>query len=80
MELMAISKAQIKDAAMRMDATEREALAEELLLSLSGADREQIDRAWLDEAKRRDAAFKKDGGIAKPVDEVIDRLKRSARG
>jgi hypothetical protein len=80
MKLMAISKARIKVEAMRLDAIEREALAEELLLSLSDADREEIDKAWLDEAKRRDAAFKKDGGIAKPVDEVIDRLKRSARG
>ena len=59
--------------------TEREALAEELLLSLSDVEREAIDAAWLAEAKRRDELFKQSGRPAKPVDEVVARLRNSAR-
>ena len=64
---------------MQLDPVEREALAEELLLSLSDGEREAIDTAWLAEAKRRDEAFKQSGHGAKPLDDVIARLKSNVR-
>jgi hypothetical protein len=76
---MSLSKEQIKIAAMELNPVDREALAQELLLSISGAEREAVDAAWLDEAKRRDATFRQRGGTAKPVDEVITRLKENPR-
>jgi len=50
---MSLSKEQIKAAALQLDPVEREALAEELLLSVSDTDRAAIDAAWLEEVKRR---------------------------
>jgi hypothetical protein len=75
---MTLTKSQIKAAALELDPAEREALAEELLLSLSDGEREAIDAAWLVEARRRDADFAAGSVAAKPVDEVIDRLTRRA--
>jgi hypothetical protein len=75
---MPLSKEQIKAAAMQLDPADREALAEELMLSLSETEREAIDAAWLEEARQRHEAFLKTGGVAKPVDEVIGRLRGSA--
>ena len=71
---MTLSKAQIMTEAMKLDPPEREALAEELLLSVHDSDRDLIDAAWLDEAQRRDRAFGAGRTTAKPVDEVIRRL------
>jgi hypothetical protein len=65
---------QIRTAALKLDPVEREALAEELLLSIVESDREAIDIAWLAEARRRDATFLAGQSNAKPVDEVISRL------
>jgi putative addiction module component (TIGR02574 family) len=72
---MSLTRDQIKDAAMQLDPAEREALAEELLLSIDGVEREAIDAAWLAEAHRREASFVAGTTGAKPVDEVIRRLR-----
>jgi putative addiction module component (TIGR02574 family) len=69
---------EIKDAALKLDPVEREMLAEELLLSVSGSDRDAIDAAWLAEAQRRDADFAAGRTGAKPVEEVIARLLKKA--
>jgi putative addiction module component (TIGR02574 family) len=76
---MTLTRDQIKTAAMQLAPAEREALAEELMLSLGEADRESIDAAWLAEAQRRDQDFASGKTGAKPVDQVIDRLLRKAR-
>jgi putative addiction module component (TIGR02574 family) len=70
---------QIKSAALKLAPSEREALAEDLLLSISDADRAEIDAAWLDEARRRDALFAADPSRAKPADDVIKRLRARAQ-
>jgi putative addiction module component (TIGR02574 family) len=72
------TKEQIKDAALRLEPAEREALAEELLLSVGPAERGQIDAAWLAEVRRRDAAYRDGNVAAKPVNEVIERLRKNA--
>jgi hypothetical protein len=73
---MSLNKSQIKAAALELDPAEREALAEELLLSLSDEESQAIDAAWLAEARRRDAAFAAGSVLARPVDDVVDRLTR----
>jgi Putative addiction module component len=72
---MALTREQIKTAALELDPVEREALAEEILLSIADAERSAIDAAWLAEARQRDAGKSSD----RPVDEVIDRLRNKAR-
>ena len=76
---MLLTREQIKSAALSLDPAEREALAEELLLSLSDADQAEIDTAWLAEAHRRDAEYLAGKTTAKPVDEVLARLQAKAR-
>jgi hypothetical protein len=76
---MPLTKQQIKAAALKLDPIEREALAEELLMSISDADSRSIDAAWLEEVKRRDASFIQTRSAAKAVDDVISRLRDSAQ-
>jgi Putative addiction module component len=71
-----MTRQQIKLAAMQLEPAEREALAEELLLSVSEADRAEIDAAWLQEAKKRDSA---EAPEFSPVDQVLQRLKNKPR-
>jgi putative addiction module component (TIGR02574 family) len=76
---MTLTREQIKTAALQLAPAEREALAEELLLSIDEADRHSIDAAWLAEARRRDADLAAGRTSARPVDQVIERLLRKAR-
>jgi putative addiction module component (TIGR02574 family) len=72
---MSLTRAQLKSEAMKLDAIERETLAEELLLSIDDVGRAEIDAAWLDEVRNRASAFQSGTVTAKPVDDVIARLK-----
>jgi putative addiction module component (TIGR02574 family) len=76
---MILTREQIKTAALHLEPGDREALAEELLLSLQEADRQKIDAAWLAEARRRDTAYRSGTVAARPVEEVITRLQNKAR-
>jgi len=69
---------QIKSAALQLEPAEREALAEELLMSIAEEDRASVEASWLAEAKRRDLALSRGETTVKPVDEVIARLTRRA--
>lgn len=69
-----MTREQIRSAAFELDPTDREALAEELLLSIGDADRNSIDAAWLAEAHERDRAFRDGATTARPVDEVLARF------
>ena len=75
---MSLTREQIRDAAMQLDAAAKESLAEELLLSVSGADRERIDAAWLAEAHRRDGEYAAGKMSATASDDVVRRLQRKA--
>lgn len=59
---------QIRSAALQLKPSEREALAEELLMSIAESDRDSIDAAWLAEARRRDEALHRGKTTAKPID------------
>ena len=76
---MTLTREQIRTAALQLDPGDREALAEDLLLSIGDADRQGIDAVWLAEAHRRDADFRVGKGRATPADQVIDRLRAKAR-
>jgi hypothetical protein len=76
---MALTKEQIRTAAMELDPVEREALAEELMLSVGEGDREAIEAAWLTEAQRRSAAFDRGETGERDVDEVIARIRNGKR-
>jgi putative addiction module component (TIGR02574 family) len=76
---MPLTKEQIRAEALNLDPLERETLAEELLLSIDGRERQAVDAAWLAETRRRDAAFIAGKVNAKPVDQVIDRLNAQTR-
>ena len=73
-----MTREQIKAAALELDPIEREALAEELLLSLDEAEREAIDQAWLAEARKRDAEFRVGKSGITPVEQVLDRIASKA--
>jgi hypothetical protein len=72
---MAMTREQLRDAALELKPAERQTLAEELLLSLTAADADAVDAAWLAEAYHRDAKFAAGATGAKPVDAIIERLR-----
>jgi len=74
MSVMMLTREQIKSAALQLAPADREALAEELLLSIGESDRQAIEAAWVAEAHRRDADFRAGRTGAKPAGQVIDRL------
>ena len=76
---MSLTREQLLTEALSLDPTEREALAEELLLSLDEPDREAIDAAWLAESRSRDAAFRRGEIQGVPVDDAIARILAKAR-
>ena len=76
---MSLTRDEIMDAALKLDPAEREILAERLLLSVTAAQREQIDSEWIAEVQRRDADFAAGKMVARPVQQVVDRLSGKAR-
>ena len=76
---MPMTREQLFAEARALDPREREALAEELLLSLDEADRATIDAAWLEEVKARDASYRRGESKAYPVDDVIAELRARAK-
>jgi putative addiction module component (TIGR02574 family) len=57
--------------ALKLPPDEREAFAQELLLSIDDAASDAIDAAWLQEAHHRSAAYAAGKMPAKAVDEMI---------
>ena len=76
---MAYTREQLLAAALELEPAEREALAEELWLSLTDAEQEQIDREVLEEAERDTAEYEAGRTVGRPVEEVLDRLLRKTR-
>lgn len=75
---MALTVEQIRIAALDLQPADRQALAQDLLLSIDGASAQELDQAWLSEARRRDASFRAGKTGAKSVDEVLTRLRGKA--
>ena len=71
---MPMTKDQILAEAMVLPPADRQALADDLLSSMSEADRDALDAAWLTEARERDAAFARGESDASPVEEALSRI------
>lgn len=71
---MPMTKEQLLEEAMALDAQERELLADELLLSLTDVDRKAIDAAWLEECHRRAEAIDRGEMPTIPGDQVMREL------
>jgi len=72
---MPLTRQQILCKALSLDPTEREELAEEIILTLPDADdRNEIDQTWLAEARKRDAALSRGESTTSTVDETIARI------
>jgi putative addiction module component (TIGR02574 family) len=70
-----MTREQLLAEAMALDPKEREALAEELWLSLDHTSRDEIDAAWMEEVQRRIAAYERGEVEAVPGEEVMRRLR-----
>jgi len=62
---------ELKAEALRLTPEERAELASELLVSLDDLSKSEIERLWLEEAERRDAALDNGSAKAIPADEVF---------
>ncbi len=62
---------ELKAEALRLSPEERAELASELLVSLDDLSEPEIERLWLEEADRRDAALDNGTARAIPADEVF---------
>jgi putative addiction module component (TIGR02574 family) len=76
---MPLTRQQLLNEALSLNPTEREALAEELLLSLGESERAEVDAAWLAEVKARNAAYVSGQVKASPVDQVVNELLSRAK-
>jgi putative addiction module component (TIGR02574 family) len=76
---MAMSKEQILTEAMSLNPREREAIAEELWLSIDEQTKEELAAAWTDEIRNRVDKAARGEGSSKSVDEVVGRLRNKAR-
>ena len=77
---MTLTIDQINIAALNLKPSERTALAEELLLSVSTSERDAIDAAWLAEVQRRDGSPVVIGANARPMGGVLSMLERRLIG
>ena len=72
---MPMTKEQIYAEAIALDVREREALAEELLLTVDDGTREEVDAPWAEEIERRIAEYERGEVKAIPGDQVLRELR-----
>ena len=72
---MPMTKEQLLAEAMALDPEEREALADDLWMTLDHTSREAIEAAWAEEIERRIAAYDRGEVAAVPADEMFRRLR-----
>ena len=70
---------QILEVAKSLSIEEKTELVDKLLASIDPVAREDIDRAWGEEADRRMAAYKRGEVAAEPVEDVIEALRKRDR-
>ena len=72
---MARKKTEIATEALQLSASERAALASELLASLDNISEEENEQLWLEEAERRYSEYKAGRIKAVPAEEVFERVR-----
>jgi len=73
---MGNSPNEVRNAALSMTAEERAKLAEDLLASLDGPERSEVDAAWADEIERRIDEMESGKVKGIPADEVFRKYER----
>jgi putative addiction module component (TIGR02574 family) len=76
---MPMTKEQILAEAKSLSPTDREALAEELWLTLTTDDQSAIDAAWLEECHRRIAAVDRGEVTTIPAEEAMREAREAVR-
>lgn len=76
---MSLASERLLAEVLMLPPSQREALAEDALSSLTDSDRQSIDDAWLAEARRRYAEYLSAATPTKPVDEVFRGIDGKAR-
>lgn len=71
---MPMTKEELLSEAKALSPDDRESLAEQIWLSLNDGSQAVVDAAWLEEVRRRDAAFAAGQDTESPVDEAVARV------
>jgi putative addiction module component (TIGR02574 family) len=71
---MAKSLSEIESEARQLSMRERARLVKRLLATLESADEGDVEQAWLDEAERRLAAYRRGETSARPAEEVFEAI------
>jgi len=71
---MARTLAEIEAEARQLSTTERARLVRRLIATLEDEDRGDIEQAWLDEAERRLAAYRRGQTSTAPGEDVFDAI------
>ena len=66
---------ELKREALQMEPAKRASLARDLLVSLDGLSKAEVERLWIDEAIRRDREMASGEVKAIPMDEVFAELR-----
>ena len=74
-----MTREQILEEARALDPSERSALAEDLLLSITPQEQAAIDAAWLAEAHRREQAYQRGEMTSSPLSEATERVRSRKR-
>ena len=70
---------EIEKKAMRLPVAEREVLAYRLMRSIDGAPLTEVDEAWVAEAERRFAAWRRGEKRAVPASQALRQLRKAIR-
>jgi len=70
-----VNQLDLIEEALKLDARERASMAGRLLESLDDLSADEVERLWLDEAQRRDAAVQNGKLASVPAQQVIAELK-----
>ena len=71
---MAKSVSEIESEARQLSTRERARLVRRLLATLENEDQGDVEQAWLDEAERRLAAYRRGETTARPAEDVFEAI------
>ena len=71
---MAKSLSEIESEARQLSTKERARLVRRLLVTLESEDEGDVEQAWLDEAERRLAAYRRGETTARPAEDVFEAI------
>lgn len=75
---MSLTLQELESEALRLPETARAQLAERLLQSLGDEEEEEVERVWLEEAKKRREDLRRNPASGIPAEEVFARLRTAS--